>query len=69
MNHIYRLQRDLRNANAVENAYRNGLAELLRYLSSPKFHCGNELDGYVSIKDVAIRINETIGAANNANNS
>ena len=69
MNYIHTLQKELRDANAVEAAYRQGLAELLNYISSPKFSCGNSLDGYVSVKDVAIRINETLHAANNANNS
>ena len=69
MNHIHRLQKELRDANAVERAYRQGLAELLAHLTSSKFNHGDRLDGYISITDVARRINEIIGEANNANNS
>lgn len=43
--YIKALQADQRKAVAVCN-------ELLSYIASKKFRCGNELDGYVSISDV-----------------
>lgn len=37
--------------------------ELLRYMNSEKFHCGNELDGYINTSDVQaylMRIKESL---------
>jgi hypothetical protein len=42
---IGQLEADISDANTICN-------ELLHYLNSEKFRCGDELDGYVSCKDV-----------------
>jgi hypothetical protein len=34
------------------------MKELRAYLNSEKFHCGDELDNYVNISDVILRLNE-----------
>lgn len=58
MNHI----RDLKYQAEVSEAQRQEadakIVELLSYLNSDKFKCGDELDGYVSINDVRSRLAE-----------
>lgn len=34
----------------------NNLLEIVSYLNSSKFRCGDELDGYVNINDILSRI-------------
>jgi len=34
------------------------LDNILAYLNSPKFRCGSELDGYVSVQDIILRLRE-----------
>ena len=63
MNYIKRLQAQVRALQQEKLALRNGLNELDRYLCSPKFSCGSELDGYVSVNDVRNRLSDTYNAA------
>ncbi len=56
MNYIHRLQDEVceRNKQLVAIFYQ---LQLLRvYLESAKFRCGHELDGYVSVTDVLLRL-------------
>jgi hypothetical protein len=64
MNYIKRLQAQVRALQQEKLALRNGLNELESYLLSPKFSCGNELDGYVNVNDVLNRLSDTYDAAN-----
>jgi len=34
------------------------LDNILAYLNSSKFYCGSELDGYVSVQDIMLRLRE-----------
>ena len=52
MNYIKRLELELKEANADKEMADYVVNELFRYLNSDKFACGNELDGYISIRDV-----------------
>lgn len=52
MNYIHQLQRKVRNHEFSKEVAKENLAELRKYLLSEKFHCGDELDGYVNVKDV-----------------
>ena len=64
MNYIKRLEAE--NRKLVENAFNAGQAilELRVYLESDKFQCGDNLDGYVHIKDVIARLNNITFALN-----
>jgi hypothetical protein len=46
----------IRNLNADIDDANDAITELLTYLSSKKFRCGNELDGYVNVSDVRSRV-------------
>lgn len=56
MNYINRLQQENTELQAQLRAARDELQELLAYVNSPKFNCGDSLDGYVSCGDIATRI-------------
>lgn len=64
-NYIHTLQDKVQELEAEKKAARESLIELEAYLTSSKFNCGDELDGYVSIQDVLNRMrdakNELIG--------
>lgn len=34
------------------------ILELMSYMNSEKYHCGDEMDGYISISDVQTRLEE-----------
>lgn len=52
MNYISRLQSERDAAHRELAAVRAGLDSLRAYLASPKFRCGDRLDGYVNTGDV-----------------
>lgn len=56
MNYINQLEQEKAELEAQVAAAREGLQELLKYVNSGKFNCGDELDGYVSCGDVTSRI-------------
>ena len=56
MNYIKRLQRDnAEQATEIADLFFH-LRDLVSYLQSPKFNCGNDLDGYVNVSDVIARL-------------
>jgi hypothetical protein len=59
MNYIHQLKADLDSARREIAALRSGLNDLHSYLHSPKFYCGDRLDGYVHVTDVLARMNAT----------
>jgi hypothetical protein len=66
MNHIHRLQKEIRARKAERAALVDGLNDLVIYLCSEKFACGNDPDGYVQINDVIRRIQEAKSAGETA---
>ena len=58
MNYILQLQKQIENQNQAILAFKNGIQDLRNYLNSPKFNCGDRLDGYVNIQDVFLRLDE-----------
>jgi hypothetical protein len=56
MNHIHRLTAQVRELKAEQQAFAQGISNLVSYLSSSKFSCGSELDGYVQINEVLRRL-------------
>jgi hypothetical protein len=38
------------------NAVNESTLDILRYLNSPKFHCGDGLDNYVNTSDIRSRL-------------
>ena len=62
MNHIHKLQKDARDQRAEIEALRAGITRVIAYVNSTKFACGDQLDGYVSIKDISVRLQETLSA-------
>lgn len=52
MNYIKRLQSEVSEAETKANEVDEVVTELYSYLNSSKFFCGDELDGYVNIKDI-----------------
>lgn len=64
MNIIHRLQLDKAELMAERDALLRGIGELRRYLLSDKFDSERgELAGYVNVKDVLLRLEETKSAA------
>jgi hypothetical protein len=57
-NYIKTLQDRVAELEAEKQSARETLIELETYLLSTKFHCGDELDGYVSIQDVLARMRD-----------
>lgn len=55
-NYIHRLQDEVEELTKAKRAARLALIDLEVYLTSSKFNCGDELDGYVSIHDVLHRL-------------
>jgi hypothetical protein len=56
MNYIKQLEADKVALEQKIAALVSGIQELKEYVSSPKFHCGDPLDGYVSTQDVITRL-------------
>ena len=56
MNYIKRLQRDNAEQATEIAEIKQEIRDLVSYLQSPKFNCGNELDGYVNVSDVIARL-------------
>lgn len=48
---------------AERSTLKQGMEDLRNYLLSPKFACGDRLDGYVNVQDVLARLQEVQGAA------
>ena len=57
-NYIHQLQDQVKTLESEKEIIQSGLDELMRYMQSSKFHCGDELDGYVNISDVVSRLVE-----------
>jgi hypothetical protein len=56
MNYIKQLQEQIAENTRLINEAAENINQLRRYLNSPKFHCGDELDGYVNTQDVLSRL-------------
>ena len=56
MNYIKQLETKVQAYQAERVAIVDSLTELVVYLSSSKFACGDTLDGYVQINDVIRRV-------------
>lgn len=56
MSHIRDLKYQAEVSEAQRQAADAGITELMQYLNSDKFQCGDELDGYVNVKDVLDRL-------------
>jgi hypothetical protein len=56
MNYIHKLKKDNEGLKDEINIIKESLDDLRRYLNSSKFQCGDELDGYVNVKDVLDRL-------------
>lgn len=55
-NYIKTMQAEVGEMTAKLEQLETEKRDLIGYLSSPKFNCGNELDGYVSCGDVISRL-------------
>lgn len=58
MRYINRLEAEAQAANTAAKATREQIDDLVSYLNSSKFRCGDELDGYVNIQDILPRLFE-----------
>jgi len=58
MNYIKRLHHENETLQKQITEQNFKLIELERYLLSGKFHCGDELDGYVNVQDILNRIRD-----------
>lgn len=56
MNYIAKLNDQVKRLDLQRAVAWDQVFELKKYLTSGKFNCGNELDGYVNIKDVLDRL-------------
>ena len=52
MNYIKQLQSNIEQADSKANIVDDIVTELYNYVNSTKFSCGDDLDGYVNIKDI-----------------
>jgi hypothetical protein len=66
MNHIHKLQREVRALIVEKSALLVSIHDLAVYLQSSKFNSGHELDGYVQVGDVLRRLEESVRTASNA---
>lgn len=57
-NYIHTLQAEVKRLEYIIEQNREIVNDLRRYLNSSKFHCGNELDGYVNVQDVISRLTD-----------
>lgn len=62
MNYIHELQADNTALTERIDSARTALTDLLVYLNSEKFRCGNTLDGYVNVRDVIARMEPAVAA-------
>lgn len=58
MNYIQSLQDQVSELRTQKDAVNEQITSLMAYINSPKFQCGDELDGYVNISDVMSRLIE-----------
>ena len=58
MRYINTLQNQVKERNETLSEISTGILELKSYLLSEKFRCGDQLDGYVNVKDVLLRLEE-----------
>lgn len=56
MNYIKRLEQENDGLKGRLTYIRDRLNALEEYLNSDKFHTGHELDGYVNIRDIFLRL-------------
>jgi hypothetical protein len=56
MNYIKRLQGDIAERDTALSEIDEDVSQLVAYLTSDKFACGSDLDGYVNINDVLGRL-------------
>ena len=56
MNYIKALEADNAELKKAVDAANETIMDLAQYLNLPKFHCGDELDGYVNVEDVKSRL-------------
>ena len=56
MNYIKRLQSDVAERDTALSEIDEDVSQLVSYLTSDKFSCGSDLDGYVNINDVLGRL-------------
>ena len=52
MDYINRLQQEIEYTKNEKIKLKEKLDNLMRYINSKKFHCGNPLDGYVNTSDI-----------------
>lgn len=52
MKYITVLQYENKELKARAESAKTKMDNLVKYLNSPKFHCGDTLDGYVNVQDV-----------------
>lgn len=56
MNYINRLQAEASEHIEHRHKAKCEINDIIKYLSSDKFSCGSELDGYVNIRDILPRL-------------
>jgi hypothetical protein len=69
MNYIKKLETTLRSRDFELETLRAGLLDLKVYLTSAKFSSPGELQNYVNVKDVLLRLAEAESSAADAANS
>ena len=62
MNYIKRLEMEVTELGNDIEIIDNIVTEAYQYLNSTKFRCGDELDGYVNIKDIMSYLDRIRGA-------
>jgi hypothetical protein len=60
MNYISKLQQQVSEDKATMADAAAQLRDVIAYLSSSKFRCGDELDGYVNINDLLPRLQQAV---------
>lgn len=58
MNYIKRLEADVQDRDERIEHLEEIIYNLKRYVNLDKFHCEGELQGYVNIKDVLLRLRD-----------
>ena len=58
MNYIKQLEKTVREQRAEIEALHRNITQVRVYVCSPKFFCGDKLDGYVNCNDIARRLTE-----------
>jgi hypothetical protein len=62
MNYIKRMKKEAKEKDAQIEALEKGLSGILAYIGSDKFRTG-ELQGYVNVIDIELRVRETLDSA------